>query len=184
VYELLPNPGLQNTVVNQNDVPLDIFDIQNWQSTVTPDPNDPEDFDVEQAHLTAARGVLNALPDVSMPEFGLAGRILVIYGIKPNATLRTVTVDQQKDNWYDFDHAKMGDGDQVVPVESALLPGVPSMEVRGEDVSVFNLKSHVLPLHALLPSLDEVSSVTSRFFAGVTGPALLPIGTDPARFHP
>ena len=131
VYELLPNPGLLNTVVNQNGVPLDIFDIQNWQSTVTPDPDDPEDFDVEQAHLTAARGVLNALPDVSMPEFGLAGRILVIYGIKTNSTLRTVTVDQQNDNWYDFDHAVMGDGDQVVPVESALLPGVPSLEVRG-----------------------------------------------------
>jgi len=184
VYELLPNPGLQNTVVNQNGVPLDIFDIHNWQSTVTPDPNDPQGFDVEQAHLTTARGVLNALPDVSMPEFGLAGRILVIYGIKPNSTLRTVTVDQQNDNWYDFDDAMMGDGDQVVPVESALLPGVPSMEVRGEDVSVFNLKSHVLSLHALLPSLDEVSSVTSRFFSGVTGAALLPIGTDPARFHP
>jgi|SRR5208337_2435246 len=184
VYELLPGPGLQNTVVNQNGIPLDIFDIQNWQSTVTPDPNDPEDFNVEQAHLTAARGVLNALPDVSMPEFGLAGRILVIYGIKPSSTLRTVTVDQQNDNWYDFDHAVMGDGDQVVPVESALLPGVPSMEIRGEDVSVFNLKSHALPLHALLPSLDEVSSVTSRFFSGVTGAGLLPAGTDPARFHP
>ncbi len=139
---------------------------------------------MEQTHLTAARGVLNALPDVSKSEFGLAGRILVIYGIRPNSTLRTVTVDQQNNNWYDFDHAKMGDGDQVVPVESALLPGVPSVEVRGEDISVFNLKSHVLSLHALLPSLDEVSSITSRFFTGVTGAALLPIGTDRTRFHP
>jgi hypothetical protein len=78
----------------------------------------------------------------------------------------------------------MGDGDQAVPVESALLPGVPSMEVRGGDVSVFNLKSHVFSLHPLLPSLDEVSSVTSRFFSGVTGAALLPAGTDPVRFHP
>ena len=184
VYELLPNPGLPNAVVDQNGASVDIFDIHNWQSSVTPDPNDPEAFDVEQAHLTAALGILNALPDVRMPEFGLAGRVLVIYGIKTNSTLRTVTVDQQKDNWYDFDHAKMGDGDEVVPVESALLPGVPSVEVRGEDVSVFNLKSHVLPLHALLPSLDEVSSITSRFFTGVTGAALLPKGTDPARFHP
>jgi hypothetical protein len=53
---------------------------------------------VEQAHLMAARGVLKALPDVSMPEFGFAGRILVIYAIKPNSSLRTVTVDQQNDN--------------------------------------------------------------------------------------
>jgi len=183
-YELLPNPALPNTVVNQDGAPLDIFDVNNWQSTVTPDPNDPEDFDVEQAHLTAARGLLNALPDVSMPQFGLAGRVLVIYGIKPDSTLRTVTVDQQRDNWYDFDHAMMGDGDQVVPLQSALLPGVPSVEVRGEDISVFNLKSHVIPLHVLLPSLDEVSSIASRFFSGVTGAALLPKGTDPARYHP
>jgi hypothetical protein len=191
VYELLPNPGVQNTVVNQNSVALDIFDIHNWQSTVTPDPNDPEDFDVEQAHLTAARGVLNALPDVANPEFGLTGRILVIYGYKPNSTLRTVKVFPEVNgikNWYDFDDAdkpeNKGAGDEVVPVESAVLAGVPSLEVRGEDVSVFNLKSHVLSLHALLPSLDEVSSVTSRFFTGVTGAALLPKGTDPTRLHP
>jgi hypothetical protein len=73
VYELLPNPSLQNTIVNQGGVPLDIFDINNWQSSVTPDPSDSKDFDVEQAHLTAARVILNALPDVSKPEFGLTG---------------------------------------------------------------------------------------------------------------
>lgn len=184
VYELLPQAGLNKTVVDEKGNPLDIFDINNWQKTVTPDPNDPEDFDVEQAHLTGARGVLNALPDVTGPEFGLAGRILVIYGNKPKSTLRTVSVDTGNNNWYDFDHATMGDGDQVVPVESALLAGVPSLEVQGDDVSVFNLKSHILSLHPLLPSLDEVSSATSRFFAGQSGTALLPKGTDPTRFHP
>ncbi len=187
VYELLPQAGLKDTVLDQDGKPLDIFDINNWQKTVTPDPNDPEDFDVEQAHLTTARGVLNALPDVTQPEFGLTGRILVIYGNKPNSTLCTVKVLPELNgikNWYDFDHATMGDGDQVVPVESAVLAGVPSLEVRGEDISIFNLKSHVLSLHPLLPSLDEVSSATSRFFSGVTGVVLLPKGTDPSRFHP
>jgi hypothetical protein len=126
------------------------------------------------------------LPDVTKPEVGLRDRILVIYGSK-GETLRTVNVlDEQNNvkNWYDFDHAQNGDGDEVVPVDSAVLAGVPSFEVQKGDVSVFDLKSHVLSLHALLPSLDEVSSVTSRFFSGVTGPALVPKGTDPSRFHP
>jgi hypothetical protein len=191
VYELLPNPALPNTVVDQNGAALDIFDVHNWQGTATPDPDDPDDFDVEQAHLTATRNILNSLPDVTQPGFGLNGRILVIYGAnakrKPDSTLRTVTVFPQSDgiqNWYDFDHAQNGDGDGVVPVESAKLNGIPAVEVRGEDISEFNLKSHFLSLHALLPSLDEVSSITSRFFSGVTGPALLPKGTDPNRFHP
>jgi hypothetical protein len=116
----------------------------------------------------------------------------VIYGNKPNSTLRTVKVLPEVngvENWYDFDDAEKpenkGAGDEVVPVESAVLPGVPSLEVRGSDISVFNLKSHVLSLHPLLPSLDEVSSVTSRFLSGVSDPAnLLPKGTDPTRFHP
>ena len=183
VYELLPR--MPNVVVNAQGAPLDIFDVHNWQGNVTPDPNDPEDFDVEQTHLTAARGVLNALPDVTAAEFGLTGRVLVIYGFKPQSTLRTVSVDPQKDYWYDFDHAAKGDGDDVVPVESAVLRGVPSFEVRAEDVSFFNLKSHLVHLHVLLPSLDEVSSVTTRFFSGITDPAqLLPKGTDPSRYHP
>ncbi len=190
VYELLPNPALPNTVVNPDGVPVDIFDVNNWQQTVTPDPDDPEGFDVEQAHLTAARGLMNALPDVTRPEFGLIGRVLVIYGNKPNSTLRTVKVlpeFNETKNWYDFDDAdkpeNKGAGDDVVPLESAVLPGVPAVEIRGEDVSVFNLKSHVLPLHVLLPTLDEVSSIASRFFTGVTDAGLLPKGTDPTRFH-
>lgn len=185
VYELLPNPALPNTVV-KNGAPLDIFDVNNWQQTVTPDPNDPLDYDVEQRHLTAARSVLAGLSDPTALKSLLAGRILVIYG-SGGQTLRTVTVlDKQNDveNWYDFDHAAMGDGDEVVPVDSAVLPGVPAMEVQKGDVGFFNLKSHVLSLHALLPSLDEVSSATSRFFSGVTGSALVAKGTDPNRFHP
>jgi hypothetical protein len=183
VYELLPHAPLENTVVDQDGAPLDIFDIHSWQSSVTPDPNDPEDFDVEQAHLTAARMMLNRLPDVTQPQFGLAGRILVIYGNKPNSTMRTVKVDQRNNNWYDFDHAQMDEGDEVVLVESAVLPGVPAFEVRGEDISVFNVRSHILPLHALLPSLDEVSSAASRFFSGAMASDVLPAGTDPSRFH-
>jgi hypothetical protein len=189
VYELLPNPALPNTVI-KNGAPLDIFDVNNWQETATPDPTDPEDFDVEQRHLTAARGVVTGMPDVTQPEYGLAGRILVIYGSKPNSTLRTVKVLPEFngiENWYDFDDAEkpenQSDGDEVVPVESATLVGVPALEIQKADVSVFNVKSHMFSLHALLPSLDEVSSATSRFFSGKMGIELLPKGTDPSRFH-
>jgi len=198
VYELLPHGSLSNAVVDSAGAPLDVFDVNNWQESVTPDPNDPDDFDVEQAHLTSARNILNALPDVTRPEFGLAGRILVIYGNKPNSTIRIVTVLPNKlladgttvRNWYDFDDADKAEnksaGDEVVPLESAMLNGVPSVEIRSDDISFFNLKSHLLSLHALLPSLDEVSSVTSRFFSltGPAGPGILPKGTDPSRFHP
>jgi hypothetical protein len=69
VYELLPQAGLMNTVVDQNDNPLGIFDINNRQKTViTPDPNDPEDFDVEQARLTAARGRLERSAGCHQPS--------------------------------------------------------------------------------------------------------------------
>jgi hypothetical protein len=184
VYELLPNPALPNTVI-KDGAPLDIFNINNWQENVTPDPNDPEDFDVEQRHLSAARDFMLNLPPVAQPGGELPGQVLVIYGSQ-GKTLRTVNVlDEQNNvkNWYDFDHAQNGDGDEVVPVGSAVLAGVPALEVQKGDVSVLNVKSHVLSLHALLPSLDEVSSATSRFFSGVTGTALLPKGTDLGRFH-
>jgi hypothetical protein len=185
VYELLPNPALPNTVI-ENGAPVDFFNVNNWQQTVTPDPNDPDDFNVEQPHLTAARGFITHLPQVAQPGGELAGQVLVIFG-SGGETLRTVTVLPTFNgvtNWYDFDHALNGDGDEVVPVDSARLDGVPSFEIPKGDVSIFNLKSHVLSLHALLPSLDEVSSVTSRFLSGVTGTSLVPKGTDPSRFHP
>jgi hypothetical protein len=185
VYELLPNPALPNTVI-KDGAPVDFFNVNNWQQTVTPDPNDPDDFNVEQLHLTTAHDFMTKLPQVTQPGGELAGQVLVIYG-SGGQTLRTVTVLPTFNgvtNWYDFDHAVNGEGDEVVPVDSAVLAGVPAFEVQKGDVSVFNLKSHVLSLHALLPSLDEVSSVTSRFFSGVAGAALLPKGTDPRRLHP
>jgi hypothetical protein len=185
VYELLPNPRLPNTVL-KDGTPLDIFDVHNWQATVTPDQNDPNDQNVEQTRLDAAKEFIVNLPDATDAKYRLSGRIFVIYGNKRGSTLRTVTVlGQQNDtkNWYDFDHAGKGDGDEVVPIESATLPGVPAFEIHAGDVSVFNLKSHILSLHALLPSLDEVASATSRFFSGSTGPDLLPRGTDPASFQ-
>lgn len=186
VYELLPNPGLPNTVI-KNNAPLDFFDVHNWQETVTPDPDDPEDFNVEQMHLTAARNFINKLPDPTDAGYGLANRILVIYG-SGGETLRRVTVSDLQNgtkNWYDFDHAETADGDDVVLAKSAVLPGVPALEIQKSDVSPLNIKSHLLgSLHATLPSLDEVCSATSRFFAGVSGSALLPKGMNPSQFHP
>jgi hypothetical protein len=127
------------------------------------------------------------MPDLTQPEYGLGGRILVIYGSNPDSTLRTVTVLDVRNkikNWYDFDNAQNGDGDGVVPVDSATLKGVPALEIPKADVSVFNVKSHLFSLHALLPSLDEVSSATSRFFSGKTGTDLVAKGADWSLFHP
>jgi hypothetical protein len=57
------HPGLQNTVVNQNGVPLDIFDIHNWQSTVTPDPS----FSLPGANerLTASAAIRSDLDPIA-----------------------------------------------------------------------------------------------------------------------
>lgn len=185
VYELLPNPKLPKTVI-QDGNELDIFNIHNWQETVTPDPQDPEDFDVEQEHLTAAHDFINQLPDVRSPKFGLSGRVFVIYGTGCE-TLRTVAVLDSHNgtkNWFDFDHAQQADGDQVVLAESARLEGIPALGVKKPEMPLLNVKFHLLgSLHAYLPSLDEVSSATSRFFAGLTGPALLPKGVDPSQLR-
>jgi lecithin:cholesterol acyltransferase len=182
VYELLPR--FPNAVV-AGGTALDIFDENNWQKNVMQVAQGPDDYGVIQNHLTNAKAVLNALPQPTavIP----ADNLLVIYGANLNAIKIKVSVDPANGNWYDFDHAQKGDGDDVVPVVSALLNGVAAVEIRTEDVSYFHPIERGLAsvdLHAFLPALDEVATVVSRFMSGKRGQALLPMGIPGTRFHP
>lgn len=113
-------------------------------------------------------------------DHGIApGDLLVVYGSKPNSTLQVVQVQNDANQWYDFDNAAKSDGDDVVLVGSAKLPGVAAIEVRQDDVSYLShpiLRSLVnSDLHAFLPALDEVQTIVASFFAGAAGAALLPL---------
>ena len=185
VYELLPR--FDNAVV-RDGAPLDVFDERNWQANVTGAAQDPDDdYGVVQRHLTAARTMLNDLPDPTrvLPVDDL----LVIYGADPNSTLSSVTVSSpagKPQNWYDFDNAQKGPGDDIVPMVSAVLADVSSVELRTEDVGYFHpiqrgLAS--LDLHAFLPALDEVATIAGRFLGGTRGTDLLPAGLPRGRFH-
>jgi hypothetical protein len=185
VYELLPR--FDNAVV-RDGAAVDLFDERNWQANVTAAVQDPtDDYGVAQRHLSAARAMLNGLPDPTrlLPVDDL----LVIYGADPNSTMASVTVSSpagKPQNWYDFDHAQKGPGDDIVPVVSALLPDVASVEIRTDDVSYFHPIQRgmaSLDLHAFLPALDEVATVASRFLGGTRGADLLPAGLPRGRFH-
>jgi hypothetical protein len=185
VYELLPLPGNGVMWAERQGAEVDLFQESNWQrnttaavpplATAAPIAGG---FDIEQPHLDAARQVLKALP---MPTaFGLAVQnLLVIYGAKPGSTLESVAVGAPPDNWYDFDNARKGVGDDVVLVGSAKLPGVTAVEIRPEDLSyIFHPIQRAYAqadLHAFLPALDEVQTIVSSFFGGATGTALLPL---------
>jgi Lecithin:cholesterol acyltransferase len=184
VYELLPR--FPNAIVRAG-APLDIFDVNNWQkNTVDPDVGN-SGFDVEQVHLTAAKRVLATLPLPADPPFKIpSGDQLVIFGNKADAVMVTVEVGPAPDCWYDFDRASKDAGDDVVPVQSAQLAGVSSVEIQEDDVSYFHPIERGMAssdLHAFLPALDETATIVSRFFQGSRGTSLLPKGLPEARFH-
>lgn len=192
VYELLPLPGTHIMWAERGGVEIDLFQESNWQRNVTSSVPDPHGYDVQQAHLDAAREFLENLPDAFDPKFGITkNRILVVYGAKPNSTLQTVPVGPPPVNWYDFKNPGRSTGDDVVLVESAQLPGVASVAILPEDISYLE---HPIErtyadrdLHPFLPALDEVQTVVARFFAGTTGTSLLPIDLavhSPGRFTP
>jgi lecithin:cholesterol acyltransferase len=186
VYELLPR--FQRAVI-RDGADLDVFDERNWQQNITALVQDrDDDYGVTQHHLTEARAMLTALPDpvAVLP----ANDLLVIYGAKDSSTTTQVVVSSPAEkpaNWYDFDHAQKGPGDDVVPVVSALLAGVAAFEVRTEDVSYFRHPIErgliAADLHAFLPALDEVGTVTTRFLNGKRGGKdLLPLGVPQERY--
>ena len=186
VYELLPLPANGVMWAEQNGNEVDLFQESNWQRNTTTAVPAPGNFDVEQRHLDEARQTLTALPMPTDPAWGLSTQnLLVVYGAKQNSALESVAVGPLPDNWYDFENARKGLGDDVVLVGSAKLPGVTAVEIRAEDLS------YILPpiqryyaqfdLHAFLPALDEVQTIVSAFFGGATGEALLPFNLQRAR---
>ncbi|MGO9607671.1 MAG: lipase/acyltransferase domain-containing protein [Candidatus Binataceae bacterium] len=186
VYELLPR--FPQPVV-RNGAELDVFVESNWQkNTVDPDVRN-SGFDVQQVHLTAAKTVLTGLPFSTDPQFKLlASDQLVIFGNKPDAVLLQVNVGPDPDKMYDFDGATKGPGDDVVPVISARLNGVASVEIQEGDVSYFHPIERGMAaadMHAFLPVLDETATIVSRFFQGARTPdQLLPKGLPMNRFYP
>jgi hypothetical protein len=185
LYELLPR--FSNAIVRAGAA-LDVFDFNNWQRNTTALDPDKNKFDVVKDRLDSARNVLNALGSPIDARFQLsAANMLVIYGANQGSTLRTVEVQPLPEQWYDFEHATKGDGDDVVPVESARFDGIASVELRADDVSYFRPLQRgyaSLDLHAFLPALDEVQTVTSRFLEGARGTDLLARNLDANRYHP
>ncbi|HVN27662.1 MAG TPA: hypothetical protein VMT64_04210 [Candidatus Binataceae bacterium] len=180
VYELLPLPGNGVMWAERNSVEIDLFQLSNWQQNTTPAVPAPGGYDVEQRHLDDARTVLRSLPMPTDQAYNLAPQnLLVVYGAKQNSTLETVVVGDPPGNWYDFDNARKGIGDDVVPVGSAKLPGVTAVEIRPEDMSyLFHPIQRAYAdadMHAFLPALDEVQTIVSSFFAGASGSDLLPL---------
>jgi Lecithin:cholesterol acyltransferase len=185
VYELLPLPGSGVMWAERGGIEVDLFQESNWQRNTTTAVAAPGGFDVEQRHLDEARHVLTTLPMPTDPTFGLVlQNLLVIYGAKENSTLESVAVGQSPDNWYDFDNARRGVGDDVVLVGSAKLPGVTAVQIRPEDLSyIFHPVQRAYAeadLHAFLPALDEVQTIVSAFFGGATGTTLLPLNLQRA----
>lgn len=186
VYELLPLPANGVMWAERGGIEVDLFQESNWQRNTTTAVPAPGHFDIEQRHLDEARGVLTtALPMPTDPAFGLTPQnLLVVYGAKEDSTLESVEVGPSPDNWYDFDNARKGEGDDVVLVGSAKLPGVTAVQIRPEDLSyIFHPIQRAYAeadLHAFLPALDEVQTVVSAFFGGATGNALLPLNLQRA----
>ena len=125
------------------------------------------------------------MPMPTDPAFGLASQdLLVIYGAKDSSTLESVAVGPPPDNWYDFDNARKGQGDDVVLAGSAKLPGVTAVQIRPEDFSyiLYPIQRAYAEtdLHAFLPALEEVQTIVSALFGGATGMSLLPLNLQRA----
>lgn len=183
MYELLPR--FKNAIVDKKGKELDVFDVRNWQPNVTPhgpDGREKSGFDVEQAHLDAAKQVLGRLLDPV--RAGLhADDLLTIYGSYSNSTLVSVEAGPEPDRHYDFGAFARGEGDKVVPARSALLEGVPAVKLTWDDVSYFTETTAALNMHAFILTLDETKTIVSRFLAGENGTDLLPRGLPPSRYE-
>lgn len=192
VYELLPLPRNGVMWAERNGQEIDLFVEANWQNTATQPDVRNSGYDVQQTHLDAAKQFLQSLPMPTDPPFGIpASDILVIYGAKPNSTMEAVAVGPPPDQWYDFDNARLGTGDDVVPVGSAKLQGIASVAIQPEDINYFlhpvQRAYAELDLHPFLPAIDEVQTIASEFLQGNTGETILPKslqGKNPSRFAP
>jgi hypothetical protein len=140
VYELLPLYKNGVMTVEKNGVDLDLFQEKNWQDNSKSDfpDRDPHGYSIEQVHLDAANVVLTNLPAPDDRVLGLKrDDLLVVYGAKKNSTKQKILVSNDAQQWYDFDHAEKGFGDDIVPEGSAMLPGVTAVKILDSDLNYF-----------------------------------------------
>jgi pimeloyl-ACP methyl ester carboxylesterase len=176
VYELLPR--FDDAIVDHANGHPDIFNANNWQSNIVGAPRFPEK--VAQRRLDEAKAFLESLPPLQKT---LKGKALNVYGSRPESTLQTVKVNvrtRNPKNWYDFENADKGDGDGVVPVDSAAPLGLAKVCIPFSAVSWWaEPAARFFDFHAFLPTLDEVQTVVARFLAGSKD--LKPLGLKRAR---
>jgi len=167
VYELLPHGLPTEPLVDPAGAKLDVFKIENWQENVTNlTVKERSGYDVEKRHLDEAFDVLSKLP---MPmDHHDAAEMLTIYGDVPDSTIKQIR--RRTDGEFDF--STKGDGDGVVPCDSALLKGIQSVRLTMDQVRYFTETLARFQLHPFMPILDEVQSITDAFLKGRA--ALLP----------
>lgn len=180
-YELLPT--FPRAFVNADDRELDVFDISNWQRNVVQDANQTKTWAVEQHRLTAASSALRSIAPVLSDETLTADQCLSIIGLESGSTSVSVRVkiDGPVENWFDFENVGRGIGDGVVPVTSAHMPGVDYVWLSNDNAPLFSL-ARLVSLHAFLPCFDEVHTIVARFFEGLNGQSLLPLGMTPGNY--
>lgn len=168
VYELLPRFDAAVVERGGERRPLDPFALKHWQSNVTTPTDGLQD--VTQERLTAARTFLEGLPWPTSAPCAVRGKVLSVYGLKEGSTLVQVPVDmkhQDPKRLYRFDEGTQGDGDEVVPVRSALPPGLaaPAVAIPFTSAGIWpsELPARLVSFHAFICALDETQSVISRF---------------------
>jgi hypothetical protein len=188
IYESLPT--YPDAVVLADGTALDPFLPSSWQTSVlapaTEGERDPDGFYVEPERLAEAQRVVAELPLPTEARFGLAVRdLLCVAGAKPRSTTQQVTVRAQPNEprWYDFETRVLADGDEVVTVEAARLPGVATAVVHRDDLSyILDAAARFTLLHAFLPQTEEVLEILTRFLTDGASPSVMPRGIVKSRF--
>lgn len=171
IYELLPR--YFDAVVDSHGGSIDIFESHNWQSNIVNTAAKPKKFGLEQTYLDSAKSALENLADPK--ELLGPENILSLIGSDPGSTEQSVTVRSERgeQRWYDFANVKRSIGDGTVLLVSAHLLGTDYVWFDSSMIPGFGL-TRMAGLHAALPAIDEAHTVTSRFFKGASGVALLP----------
>jgi len=142
VYQLLPTWD-RAAIDKSTDENIDIFDVNNWQGNVVRKLARNYGKDFLPAMLEDA-GEFTAVVKNDYPD-DLKKRFYCIYG-EGSETLKQVTVNRQKDNYYDFakaDENKMGDGtvhcfSSIVKAAGSLKAGRFLIELGGQHAQLPN----------------------------------------------
>ncbi len=183
-YELLPRfPG---AVTDEEGKLVDIFDVDDWQRNLVAVPSlgTEQKWKVEQGMLDRAEAAVEGLPDVLAPGMLTPDQVLTVVGLEPSSTPVSIKVKRSGgpvENWFDFTKVTYGVGDGVVPLTSSHIPGVDYVWVSHSDASAISF-ARLISLHAFLPCVDEVHAICERFFSGLSGTALLPLGMQQGQY--